>query len=91
MARYMGFGLKRANTLAKFFLVEHQKVSTFNTDTHTHTVRYTQSGTTQSQWSLTGGAGSPIWFIRAGAHKTVGLGEAEVSAAAIIYSAQVGT
>lgn len=76
----MGFGLKHANTLA------HQKVSTYNTDTHT--VRYTRHN---QEWSLTGGAGSPIWFIRAGAHKTVGLGEAEVSAAAIIHPTEVCT
>lgn len=50
-----------------------------------------QVNSARSQWSLTGGAGSPIWFIRAGTHKAVGLGKAEVSAAAVIDPTEVGT
>lgn len=76
----MGFGLKHADVFARFLLLEHQKVSTNNSRVQS----------AQAQWSLTGGAGSPAWFIRAGAHKAVGLCEAEVSAAAIIYPAEVG-
>lgn len=41
--------------------------------------------------SLTGGAGSPIWFIGTRANKTVGLGKTEVSAAAVIHPTEVGT
>lgn len=49
------------------------------------TVSYT------SQRPLTGGAGTPVWLIGTGTHKTVGLCEAEVSAAAIIHATEVGT
>lgn len=40
--------------------------------------------------TLTCGTGSPIWFIWAGANKTVGLGKAEVGATSIIYPTEVG-
>lgn len=46
---------------------------------------------TASWQGLTGGARSSVWFIRTGTDITVGLRKAEVSAATIVDTTQVGT
>lgn len=45
---------------------------------------------TRKMQSLTCRAGSAVWLIRAGTHKAVGLGKAEVSAASIVHPTEVG-